>query len=106
MVRQFLADEGYADLPVPNSADDLMAFLRPEEGCHPNLFADPGYAHAPVRISFPKRDRRRRKLVVSLYNEAAPDYLLRFHRRQCPRREERIKAAISEQHLEEFGAYM
>ena len=106
MVRRFLDEEGYGECPIPRSADEMLAFLRPEEGRHPHLFERPDYAHAPVRLVLPKGDRLRRKLVVELYNEAAPDYLLRFHRRQCPEREGRIREAIVARHVEEFGAYM
>lgn len=106
MVRTFLYEEGYSDIPLPSNAEDMLRFLNPEPGRHPHLFEDPDYAHYPVRLILPRRDRLRKKLIVEFYNEAAPDSLLRFHRRQCPEREARILSAILEQHLEEYGAYL
>lgn len=106
MVRAFLDEEGYEDVPMPRDGATMLAFLRPEDGRHPHLFEQPDYAHDPVRILFAKRDRLRRKLVVELYNEAAPDHLLRFHRRQCREREERIRRATETGALEQWGSLM
>ena len=106
MVRIFLKEEGYGDIPLPASGEEMLLFLHPERGRHPHLFEDPDYAHYPVRLVLPKRDRLRKKIIVELYNEAAPDSLLRFHRRQCPEREARIRRAIEISHVEEYGAYM
>ena len=104
MVRAFLDEEGYANVPLPPGGAAMLAFLRPEEGRHPHLFERPDYAHNPVRLVLPARDRLRRKLVVELYNEAAPDHLLRFHRRQCPEREGRIRRAVETGALERWGS--
>ena len=106
MVRTFLTEEGYADVPLPGTAREMLAFLHPERGRHPHLFERPDYSHMPVRLLLPSRDRLRRKLIVELYNEAAPDYLLRFHRRQCPEREAHVRAAIAAHHLEQVGPYL
>lgn len=106
MVRDFLVEEGYDSVPLPANAEEMLAFLAPEQGRHPHLFEEPDYAHYPVRLILPKRDRRRRKLIVEIYNEGAPDSLLRFHRRQCPERETRIRSAIRERHVEEYGPYL
>ena len=106
MVREFLTEHGYGEVPLPATDEEMLSFLQPEQGRHPHLFEEPDYAHYPVRLVLPKRDRRRRKLIVELYNEAAPDSLLRFHRRQCPKRESRIREAIRERHLEEWGPYL
>ena len=106
MVRTFLDEEGYGDVPLPRDAETMLAFLRPEEGRHPHLFERPDYAHDPVRIVLPPRDRLRRKLLVELYNEAAPDHLLRFHRRQCREREARIRRAVEVGALEQWGSVM
>jgi len=106
MVRTFLQEEGYADIPLPSTGDEMLAFLRPEAGRPPSLFEEPSYAHFPVRLVLPRSDRRRRRIRCELHNEGAPDSLLRFHRRQCPEREARIATAIHEQHLDEYGAFM
>lgn len=106
MVRAFLDEEGYAGVPIPRDGAEMLAFLQPEQGSHPHLFARPSYAHNPVRLVLPKGDRRRRKLVVELYNEAAPGHLLRFHRRGCPDEEARVRRAVEERGVEEFGGYM
>lgn len=104
MVRVFLDEEGYSDVPLPPDEEAMLAFLRPEEGRHPHLFERPDYAHDPVRVVLPARDRLRKKLIVELYNEAAPDHLLRFHRRQCAEREGRIKRAVEAGALEQWGS--
>ena len=106
MVRAFLDEEGYGDVPIPAQAEDMLAFLRPAAGRPPSLFEEAEYAHYPVRLILPRTDRRRRQLRVELFNESAPDSLLRFHRRQCPEREGRIERAIHEQHLSEYGAFI
>ncbi len=106
MVRAFLDEEGYEQVPIPRTDAEMLAFLHPEQGRHPHLFEEPDYAHNPVRLILPRRDRRRKKILVELYNEGAPDHLLRFHRRQCQQREQRLRAAIEDQHVEEYGAYM
>lgn len=106
LIRLFLDEQGYAEVPLPRAGEEMLIFLQPERGCHPNLFEEPGYAHNPVRVTFPKRDRLRRKLVVELYNEAAPEHLLRFHRRLDPARDERLVAAMREEYIEEYGSVM
>ena len=106
LIRLFLDEQGYAEIPLPRTAEELLAFRQPERGCHPNLFEEPGYAHNPVRLTLPKRDRLRRKVVVELYNEAAPEHLLRFHRRLDPERDRRLVAALRDEHIEEFGGVM
>ena len=106
LIRLFLDEQGYAEVPLPRTTDEMLAFRQPERGCHPNLFEQPSYAHNPVRLTLPKRDRLRRKLVVELYNESAPEHLLRFHRRLDPDRDRRLVAALREQHIEEFGSLM
>ena len=106
LIRLFLDEQGYPEVPLPRTSEEMLAFLQPEHGCHPNLFEQPSYAHNPVRLTFPKRDRLRRKLVVELYNEAAPGHLLRFHRRQDPERDEYLVRALREEHIDEFGGVM
>lgn len=106
LIRLFLDEQGYAEVPLPRTDAEMLAFLQPERGCHPSLFEQPSYAHNPVRVTLPKRDRLRRKLVVELYNEAAPEHLLRFHRRLDPARDERLVAAMRAEYIEEYGSVM
>ncbi len=106
MVRQFLDEEGYADVPIPRSAEEMLSFLQPEQGRHPHLFERPDYAHNPVRLVLPPRDRLRRKLIVELYNESAPEHLLRFHRRLDPKREATLVDALRSEHLEHYGSLL
>ncbi len=106
MVRVFLDEEGYEDVPIPATTEEMLAFLQPEEGAHPHLFARPAYAHNPVRLVLPARDRLRRKISVELYNEHVPGHLLRFHRRACADAERRLRAAIEARHFERYGPFI
>lgn len=78
MVKQFLKEEGYGDVPVPDNADELKLFRRPR---YPQLqmFAERGYVHNPVKILFSNAPGQRNTLILCLYREDAPQHLLRFH---------------------------
>lgn len=78
MVRGFLAEEGYGDVPLPATVEELRLFRRPR-GRQLQLFAEWGYVHNPVKILFPTDSRQRNTLILCLYNEALPDHLPRFH---------------------------
>lgn len=79
MVRQFLTDEGYADVPLPTTAADLSLFRLSTRNQQILLFEDNGYVHNPVKILFPLDRRNKRTLILCVYNENAPQHLLRFH---------------------------
>lgn len=106
LIRAFLDEQGYAEVPIPSSAAEMLAFLAPESGRHAHLFEQPDYAHNPVRLVFPRRDRLRRKLVVELYNESAPQHLLRFHRRLDPEQDRRLVTCMRERQIEEYGSLL
>lgn len=78
MVKQFLREEGYGDLPVPETVEDLRLFRKPR-GRQLELFSEWGYAHNPIRILFPSDPRQRHTLILCLYNERVEKQLLRFH---------------------------
>ena len=78
MVKQFLREEGYGDVPLPETAEDLRLFKRPR-GRQLQLFGERGYVHNPVKILFPNNSRPRNALILCVYNEQAPQHLLRFH---------------------------
>lgn len=80
MVRQFLKEEGYTDIPLPANAKELELFRLPTRNKQILMFEDNGYVHNPVKILFPLDGRKRTTLLLCLYNEAWPDHLLRFHR--------------------------
>ncbi len=103
MVISFLEEQGYSDIPRPNDAEELSAFLRPAANTTQGLFDQPCYAHNPIRISFVRGDRKRRKLVLELYNEVAPDHLLRFHQRVCPEKESALLRLMEEMLFEQYG---
>ena len=81
MVRQFLQEEGYQDVPLPKDAEELSKFRLSIRNRQILLFVDNGYVHNPVKILFPIDGRQKRTLILELYNEAAEGHLLRFHRR-------------------------
>jgi hypothetical protein len=80
MIKAFLAEEGYGDLPLPRDADELCRFRLPIRNKQILLFEDNGYVHNPVKILFPHDRRKKSTLILCLYNEEDPDHLIKFHR--------------------------
>jgi hypothetical protein len=78
MIRAFLEEEGYADVPIPANADELRLF-KPSKRAQPSLFDLHGYVHNPVKILFLPTKQRRLTLGLYLYNEQTEGHLLRFH---------------------------
>ncbi len=78
MLKQFLQEEGYGDVPIPANADELKLFKRPR-AAQLALFSERGYIHNPIKILFSTDSRQRAALTLCLYNEQAPQHLLRFH---------------------------
>ncbi|MBB4078884.1 hypothetical protein GGR28_001501 [Lewinella aquimaris] len=82
MIREFLREQGYGDVPIPADLTELRAFRLPPKLRHQlSLFGEDGYVHNPLKILFPPVGSKRGSLVLELYNEAAAGHLLRFHRR-------------------------
>lgn len=75
MLKQFLTEEGYVDVPLPETAAELKLFKKPRLA-QLQMFADRGYAHNPIKILFPNQ---RNTLILCVYNEREPGHLLRFH---------------------------
>lgn len=80
MVKQFLQEEGYEDIPLPKDAEELKLFRLPTRNKQILMFEDNGYTHNPVKILFPLDRRKRTTLILCLYNESDPNHLLKFHR--------------------------
>lgn len=80
MVRQFLREEGYGDLPLPKNAEELSLFQLATRNRQILLFEDNGYVHNPIKILFPPDRRKRTTLILCVYNESDPEHLLKFHR--------------------------
>lgn len=80
MLRQFLVEEGYEDLPLPDNAEDLLKFRLTTRNKQILLFEDNGYVHNPIKVLFPIDRRKKRTLILCIYNEQSPEHLLRFHR--------------------------
>lgn len=78
MIRAFLVEEGYADVPLPETAEELLLFKRPRNP-QLQLFELRGYIHNPVKILFPRKPVQKHALILELYNEQAEHHLLRFH---------------------------
>ncbi len=81
MVRQFLKEEGYADLPLPKDAGELTMFQVPTRNRQVLMFEDNGYVHNPIKVLFSNDPRKPKLLHLEIYDENAPNHLLRFHRR-------------------------
>lgn len=80
MVRQFLIEEGYGDLPLPKDATELERFRLMTRNNQITMFEDNGYVHNPVKILFPLDRRKKSMLTLCIFNESDPDHLLKFHR--------------------------
>jgi hypothetical protein len=78
MVRQFLIEEGYGDIPLPANADELRLFKRPRPG-QLQFFAEKGYVHNPIKILFSPVKKQPNTLILCIFNEQAEGHLLRFH---------------------------
>jgi hypothetical protein len=79
MVRAFLTEEGYGDVPLPKDADEMLYFRLPTKQQQISLFHDNGYSHNPIRILFDPNESRPRTLIVCLFDEKADGHLLKFH---------------------------
>ena len=79
MLLQFLEDEGYGDVPVPDSVEELLLFKLRTRNKQILLFEGNGYVHNPIKILFDKFTKKLPKLVLCIYNENTPKHLVRFH---------------------------
>ena len=79
MVRQFLKEEGYENIPLPKDVEELKLFKLPTRNKQILLFEDNGYVHNPVKILFPKDGRKKKTLILCIYNEKDDQHLLKFH---------------------------
>ncbi len=75
MLKQFLVEEGYGEVPLPETAAELKLFKK-SRLAQLQMFADRGYAHNPIKILFPGQ---RNTLILCVYNEQEAGHLLRFH---------------------------
>jgi hypothetical protein len=81
MVRQFLREEGYGDIPIPKDASELTHFRLATRNKQILLFEDNGYVHNPIKILFDEDRRKKATLILCIYNEKDPQHLLKFHRK-------------------------
>lgn len=79
MVRQFLFEEGYKDVPIPKDANELELFRIPTRNKQILLFEENGYRHNPIKILFSLDRRKKNTLTLCIYNEQDPQHLLKFH---------------------------
>ena len=79
MLKSFLKEEGYGDVPLPSSAEELNLFRHPVAGNQIPLFDKRGYFHNPIKIFFHPHRRKANTLILCIYNEQAEQHLLRFH---------------------------
>ncbi len=79
MLRQFLKEEGYTDVPLPVNDKELLLFKSLEQTQQLVLYRESGYVHNPIKILFHPRSKKENTLILCIYNEQAPNHLLRFH---------------------------
>lgn len=80
MVRQFLYEEGYDDVPLPKDARELEKFRFKTRSNQITMFEDNGYVHNPVKILFSLDRRKKNMLTLCIFNESDPEHLIKFHR--------------------------
>lgn len=80
MIKAFLEEEGYGNIPLPKDATELQHFRLSTRNKQILLFEDNGYVHNPIKILFPINRRNKRTLTLCIYNENVEKHLLRFHR--------------------------
>ncbi|MCF8247772.1 MAG: hypothetical protein K9J37_21885 [Saprospiraceae bacterium] len=81
MIKEFLKEEGYGDLPLPKDVEELKKFKLPTRNRQILMFEDNGYVHNPIKILFPSDPKKSKMLLLEIYDENAPNHLLRFHRK-------------------------
>ncbi len=81
MLKSFLIEEGFQDLPIPADAEELLMFKLPTRNKQILMFEDNGYVHNPIKILFPMDGRKKKTIILEIFNQSAPNHLLRFHGR-------------------------
>ncbi len=94
MILQFLKEEGYGDIPVPQNVEELLRFKLSTRNSQILLFEDNGYVHNPIKILFPHDGRQKKNLILELYNEVAPKHLLRFHGKLSEKEIEELSPSV------------
>lgn len=79
MLRKFLEEEGYADVPLPKDVKELLFFKNPANQKQLQLFNERGYFHNPIKIFFPNGKRNENTLELLVFNEKEEGHLVRFH---------------------------
>ncbi|MFK8105127.1 MAG: hypothetical protein AB8G15_21625 [Saprospiraceae bacterium] len=79
MLKAFLKEEGYGDIPLPSSSTELNLFRHPALGNQIPLFQERGYFHNPIKIFFHSHRLKTNTLILCIYNETAEQHLLKFH---------------------------
>jgi hypothetical protein len=79
MIRSFLREEGYGQVPLPKDVAELAYFRLHTRNRQVLLFEDNGYVHNPVKVLFPLDRRKKTALMLCVYREDAEQHLLRFH---------------------------
>ena len=81
MIRVFLDEEGYEDIPLPRTTEELLHFRLPNKQQQIALFGDSGYVHNPIKILFDPTERVVKTLILCIFDEKSDKHLLRFHGR-------------------------
>jgi hypothetical protein len=79
MVKAFLAEEGFGDVPIPDNVKVLRLFKKLTPSNQISIFREIGYIHNPIKILFHPNEKRSTSLTLCLYNEKTDNHLLRFH---------------------------
>ena len=79
MISEFLKEEGFDGLPLPQNAKQLKLFRFQKHHQIP-MFKEKGYIHNPIKILFPAAGTEKRgALILCVYNKNVEGHLLKFH---------------------------
>lgn len=79
MIKSFLEEEGYGEIPIPSNVKELRLFKKASRPTQLTMFRETGYIHNPIKILFHPNEKMNKMLTLCIYNENADKHLLRFH---------------------------
>ena len=79
MVKSFLAEEGYAHLPLPANVKELRAFKKLARPQQLTMFREIGYFHNPIKILFHPNEKMSKMLTLCIYNEKEDNHLMKYY---------------------------
>ncbi|MFZ4543358.1 MAG: hypothetical protein ACOYOA_04860 [Saprospiraceae bacterium] len=79
MIKIFLQEEGFGDIPLPANARELRLFKKIKRNSQLSIFGETGYIHNPIKVLFHPNEKRSTSLTLCVYNDKEVNHLLRFY---------------------------